>query len=84
MSAKSKVTATLAAIAVFSTIAAGTAQAKHKFHGPAFGFGIATGLILGAAAASAYPGYVVEPSCGYVEKIDKWGNLKLIKVCTPY
>jgi hypothetical protein len=46
------------------------------------GLGIATGLLVGAAVASnSYyyaPGY---RDCRYVERYDRWGNLRTIRVC---
>ena len=47
----------------------------------------AAGTLIGAAAASN--SYYVAPSyreCRYVERVDRWGNLRVIKVCdvAPY
>ena len=54
---------------------------------PLFGvglvIGIATGALVGAAVASgayATPVY----SCRYVERYDRWGNIRLIRVCDAY
>ena len=65
-------------------------QARPRF-GTALGIGIAAGALVGIAAANAYagPGYVVERGyreCRYVERYDRWGNMRAIKVCdvAPY
>jgi hypothetical protein len=76
--------AALAALTLATTFTAigGEAQAR-----PRFGVGIATGLLVGAAVASnSYyyqPGY---RDCRYVERMDRWGNLRTIRVCdvAPY
>ncbi len=77
----------VAALTLASATLASTnpADAKGKF-GPAFGFGIAAGTLLGAAAvSSAYGGPVyVGPSyrCRWVQQFDRWGYyLGTAKVC---
>ena len=85
MLTKSKfISATLAALALAGCLVAtsGNAQAHPRF-GVGLGIGIATGALIGAAAASsAYGGPVY--SCRYVERYDRWGNIRLIKVCDLY
>ena len=56
-------------------------------HGWAVGAGFAAGTLIGAAAASN--SYYVAPGyreCRYVDRLDRWGNLRTIKVCdvAPY
>ncbi|HET9717454.1 MAG TPA: hypothetical protein VFP60_14840 [Pseudolabrys sp.] len=91
MSMQSKFTAaavaglTLAG-AVITTV--GSAHAHPRF-GFGLGVGIAAGALIGAAAASnAYsgpiyftPGY---RECRLVERYDRWGNVRLIRVCDVY
>ena len=81
------VAAALAALTLATTFTAigGEAQARPRF---GVGLGIATGLLVGAAvvASSSYyyaPGY---RECRYVERMDRWGNLRTIRVCdlAPY
>ena len=81
------VAAALAALTLATTFTAvgGEAQARPRFGG--VGLGIAAGLVVGAAAASSSyyyaPGY---RDCRYVERYDRWGNLRTIRVCdvAPY
>jgi hypothetical protein len=88
---KSKtIAAALAALTLATALAAtsGDAQARPRF-GTALGIGIAAGALIGIAAASAGPGYVVEPGyaeCRYVERYNRWGHLRVVKVCdvAPY
>jgi len=88
MLTKSKfISATLAALALAGCLVAtsGNAQAHPRF-GVGLGIGIATGAVIGAAAAS---GAYVSPvygyrECRYVERYDRWGNIRLIKVCDLY
>lgn len=78
--------AALAALTLATTFTAvgGEAQAHPRF---GVGLGIATGLLVGAAVASnsyySAPGYRY---CRYVERYDRWGNLRTIRVCdvAPY
>ncbi len=87
---KSKIiAATLAAVtltgAVLGTSAPAFAWHNHHHHGfgPGLGIGLAIGTIAAAAAASnAY----VEPAydCRYVERYDRWGRLRVFKVCDGY
>ena len=63
----------------------GNAQAHPRF-GVGLGIGIATGALIGAAAASgayASPVYGYR-ECRYVERYDRWGNIRLIRVCNVY
>ena len=85
---KSKITAlTLTALTLVGTLAAtsGSAQA-HSHWGTGVGIGIAAGALIGAAAvSSAYSGPVyVTPGyrdCRLVERYDRWGNIRVIRVC---
>ncbi len=85
MFTKTKFAATvLAAVTLTTAFAAtsGQAQAGHR-HGVGIGIGIAAGALVGAAiASSAYagPAYVVR-ECRYVERYDRWGNVRMVKVC---
>jgi len=82
---KSKFTgAALATLALAGCLVAtsGSAQAHPRF-GVGLGIGIATGAVIGAAVASgayATPVY----SCRYFERYDRWGNIRLIRVCDAY
>jgi hypothetical protein len=85
MLTKSKFTgAALATLALVGCLVAtsGNAQAHPRF-GVGLGIGIATGAVIGAAVASgAYASPVY--SCRYIERYDRWGNIRLIKVCDAY
>ena len=60
----------------------GSAQTHSRF-GVGLGIRIAAGAVFGAAVASgAYASPVY--SCRYVERYDRWGNIRLIKVCDAY
>jgi hypothetical protein len=80
------VAAALAALTLATTFTAvgGEAQARPRY---GVGLGIAAGLLVGAAVASNAhyyaPGY---RDCRYVERYDRWGNLRTIRVCdvAPY
>jgi hypothetical protein len=87
---KSKtIAAALAALTLATTFTAigGHAQAHPHFgHGWGLGAGFVAGTLIGAAAATTYsyaPGYT---ECRYVERYDRWGNLRTVKVCdvVPY
>ncbi|HET7912258.1 MAG TPA: hypothetical protein VFL49_09520 [Pseudolabrys sp.] len=88
MLTKSKFTgAALAILALVGCLVAtsGNAQAHPRF-GVGLGIGIATGAVIGAAVASgtyASPVYGYR-ECRYVERYDRWGNIRLIKVCDVY
>ncbi len=58
------------------------AQARPRF-GTGLGIGLAAGALIGIAATSNAYGY---RECRYVEHYDRWGNLRVIKVCdvAPY
>jgi len=86
------IAAALAALTLATALTAvgGEAQARPRF-GAGLGIGLAAGALIGIAASSAYagPAYVVEPGyrdCRYVERYDRWGNLRTVKVCdvVPY
>jgi uncharacterized protein (DUF697 family) len=87
---KSKtIAAALAALTLAATFTAigGQAQAHPHFgHGWGIGAGFVAGTLIGAAAASGYtyaPGYT---DCRYVDRYDRRGNLRTVKVCdvVPY
>lgn len=88
---KKTLTATLAALTLVTAIAASSSESQARpRHGAALGFGIVAGTLIGAAIASnayAGPGYVVEPGyreCRYVERYNRWGHLRVVKVCSDY
>jgi hypothetical protein len=79
--------AALAALTLATTFTAigGEAQARPRY---GVGLGIAAGLLVGAAVASN-SSYYYQPGyrdCRYVERMDRWGNLRTIRVCdvAPY
>lgn len=81
MPIKTKLAATLiAAFTLTGGVAATTSQAQAGNHGGAVGFGIAAGLLAGAAIANnayAQPAYVVDYGprrCGWVRQFDGYGN----------
>jgi anaerobic C4-dicarboxylate transporter len=80
------VTALIAALTLATalTFSAGQAQAHSHHFGPALGIGFAAGALIGAAAASS--AYYAEPvyECRYVERYDRWGRLRVVKVCSAY
>ena len=84
-------TTALAALALAGTLAAtsGEAQARPRY-GTALGIGIVAGTLIGVAAASnayATPAYVTGyGDCRYVERYNRWGHLRVVKVCdvAPY
>lgn len=84
-------TAAFAALTLITAIAATSteSQARPRLHG-AVGIGIVAGTLIGAAIASnayAEPAYVVAPDygeCRYVERYNRWGHLRVVKVCAPY
>jgi hypothetical protein len=86
---KSKITTVaLTALSLAVTFAAtsGNAQAHPRF-GWGIGAGFAAGALIGAAAASnAYPVYVTPGyrDCRLIERYDRWGNLRVIRVCDGY
>jgi hypothetical protein len=88
MLTKSKFTsAALATLALVGCLIAssGNAQAHPRF-GVGLGIGIATGAVVGAAVAYGASGAYASPvySCRYVERYDRWGNIRLIRVCDAY
>jgi len=86
---KSKIAAVaLTTLTLAATFAAtsGSAQAHPRF-GWGVGAGFAAGALIGAAAASsAYPVYVAPAyrDCRLVERYDRWGNVRVIRVCDGY
>jgi hypothetical protein len=83
---KSKIAAAaLVALTLSSALATTQAEARPR-HGVAIGIGIAAGALIGAAIASnayAGPSYVVR-ECRYVERYDRWGNIRMVKICDAY
>jgi hypothetical protein len=81
---KSKITA-LTLTALTLAVTSRTAQA-HSHWGTGVGIGIAAGALIGAAAVSngyAGPVYVTPGyrDCRLVERYDRWGNVRVIRVC---
>jgi hypothetical protein len=90
---KTKIAAVaLAALTLAGGVAATTNQAEAQWRGRGAGFGIAAGLIAGAAIASAaaasQPAYVVDGGyrrCRFVKEYDGWGNyFRTVRVCKVY
>jgi uncharacterized membrane protein YfcA len=85
MSTKTKIAAAALAALTITTALATTgsqAQAGHR-HGVGLGIGFAAGALIGAAVASnayAGPSYVVR-ECRYVERYDRWGNIRMVRIC---
>ena len=74
----------LAALTLAGALSVASSQAQahpHHHFGPGAGFGFAVGTMIGIAAAAnaTYAEPVYE--CRYVERYDRWGNLRMIKVC---
>jgi hypothetical protein len=85
MLTKSKFTsAALATLALVGCLIASSGNTHaHPRFGVGLGIGIATGAVVGAAIASgAYASPV--HGCRYVERYDRWGNIRLIRVCGVY
>jgi len=88
---KSKTTAfVLATLTLAGTFTAtgGSAQARSHW-GAGIGIGFAAGTLIGAAAATnAYAGPIyVAPGyrdCRFVERYDRWGNVRLVGICDGY
>ena len=85
---KSKtLTAVLAALTLAATLTAFGGQAQAHSHwghnGWGIGAGFAAGALIGAAAATSGPVYVTPGyrDCRLVERYDRWGNVRLIRVC---
>jgi hypothetical protein len=89
---KKTIAAALTVLTLVTTLAASSGQAQAKSWGTALGVGIATGVVLGAAASHSYgyygaPAYVVEPGyrCRGVARYDAWGNyIRTVRVCDVY
>jgi len=83
------IAAAIATLTLAATLTAigGQAQAHPHFgHGWGIGAGFVAGTLIGAAAASNVyyaPGYT---ECRYVDRYDRWGNLRTVKICdvAPY
>jgi NhaP-type Na+/H+ or K+/H+ antiporter len=80
---KSKITAvTLTALTLAGTLAATSGTAQAHYWGTGVGIGIAAGALIGAAAVTSGPVYVTPGySCRLVERYDRWGNIRVIRVC---
>ena len=84
---KAKTIATaLAALTLATTFTAVGGQAQaHSHFGRGLGWGIAAGALVGAAVASnSYyysPGY---RDCRYIERVDRFGYIRPVKVCDGY
>jgi hypothetical protein len=80
--------AALAALTLATAFAATSGQAQaHSHWGPGLGVGFAAGALIGAAAASSNGYYApVYRECRLVDRLDRWGNVRTIKVCdvAPY
>lgn len=88
MSTKTKIAAVaLTALTLTTAVAAttGQAQAGHR-HGVGIGLGIAAGALVGAAIASNAYGAPVYGyrECRYVERYDRWGNIRMVRICDVY
>ena len=82
------IAAALVALTLAGSFAVATspAQAHHAHWGPGIGIGFAAGALIGAAVASsayAQPAYGYA-DCRYVERYDRWGNLRTVRVCNAY
>jgi hypothetical protein len=65
------------------TVSSGQAQAHSHRIATAAGIGFAFGALAGATVARPY---YVEPvyECHYERRINRWGRVRLIKVCSAY
>jgi NhaP-type Na+/H+ or K+/H+ antiporter len=80
---KSKITvAAVTALTLIGTLAATSGSAQAHSH-LGWGIGFAAGALIGAAAASTGPIYVTPGyrDCRLVERYDRWGNVRVIRVC---
>ncbi len=68
-------------LATTFTAISGEAQARPHW-GWSVGAGMAAGALIGMAAASAAPVYGPVYNCHFEDRIDRWGNLRTVKVCT--
>ena len=80
---KKAVAATFAALTLATAFTAigGEAQARPRFGG-GLAIGLAAGALIGAAASNSY--YYGYRDCRYVERFDRWGNLRTVRVCDVY
>jgi len=83
---KSRITAAiLTALTLAGSLATTSSSAQaHSHWGTGVGIGIAAGALIGAAAVSngyASPVYVTPGYCRLVERYDRWGNIRVIRVC---
>ena len=78
--------AALAALTLATTFAATSGQAQaHSHWGRGLGIGIAAGALIGAAVVSNSYAYGYR-ECRFVDRMDRWGNIRTIKICdvAPY
>ena len=73
--------ATLAALTLATTLTAFGNEAQARPRWGLIGAGIAAGTLIGIAAANSGPVYVRDVDCRFVERMDRWGNLYVVKVC---
>ena len=78
---KSKTIVAALAALTLATAFGGQAQA-HSHFARSLGWGVAAGVLAGAAVASSSyyyaPGY---RDCRYVERMDRFGYVRVVKVC---
>ncbi|WP_137043059.1 hypothetical protein [Pseudolabrys sp. FHR47] len=85
---KKTLTAALAAVTLFTAVAASTSESQARpRYGAAIGIGLVAGALIGAAAASnAYGadyGYrIADRECGYIKRYDRFGRPHYEKVCS--
>jgi hypothetical protein len=85
MSLKNKFAAAVAALTLVGAVAVTSeAQARPRW-GVALGVGVAAGVLLGAAAASAYEPVYGYRRCRFVRQFDAYGYyIGTMKVCDVY
>jgi len=79
---KSKtVAAALAALTLATTFTAFGSEAQARPRWGLIGAGFAAGTLIGIAAANSGPVYMRDDDCRFVERMDRWGNMYVVKVC---
>ena len=73
--------AALATLTLATTLTAFGNEAQARPRWGLIGAGIAAGTLIGIAAANSGPVYVRDVDCRFVERMDRWGNLYVVKVC---
>lgn len=73
--------AALAALTLATTLTAFGNEAQARPRWGLIGAGIAAGTLIGIAAANSGSVYVRDVDCRFVERMDRWGNLYVVKVC---